>query len=365
MEKYEINVKLSQFKSKLNDLEKALDIPSLLERIKTNQEISTQKDFWDNNQKASQVLKQTSNLQKKYDTFFELKKKLDDIFDWLEISEENTDEWILLEEDINIFDKLIYAFSIDTLLNGKYDDNNCILEIHPGAGGTEANDWCLMLYDMYIKFCNKHNFKYDIISYLAGDEAGIKSVTLSISGDYAYGRLKSEIGVHRLVRISPFDSNKKRHTSFASVMVIPEIEDDNSIQLLDEDLNIDVYRSGGAGGQSVNTTDSAVRITHIPTGIVVTCQNERSQIKNKETAKKYLIAKLLEKQRIEEEEKLHKLQGTKMTIGWGSQIRSYVFQPYQMIKDHRSNYESFKIDDVFNGNLDEFINEYLKWSYEK
>ena len=247
-----------------------------------------------------------------------------------------------------------------TLLNGPYDTNNCILEIHPGAGGTESCDWASMLYRMYLRYCEKKNFKVELLDYQAGDEAGIKSVSIRVIGHYAYGYLKNEKGVHRLVRLSPFDSNNRRHTSFASVDITPEIENDNSIEIDDKDLKIDVYRSTGAGGQGVNTTDSAVRITHLPTKIVVTCQNERSQIQNKEQALKVLKSKLLLIKLEEQEKEMNKLKGEQMNIDFGSQIRSYVMHPYSMVKDHRTNIETSNVSKVMDGDIDMFIEENLK-----
>ena len=247
-----------------------------------------------------------------------------------------------------------------TLLNGPYDKNNCILEIHPGAGGTESCDWASMLYRMYLRYCENKKFKVELLDYQAGDEAGIKSVSIKVTGLYAYGYLKNEKGVHRLVRLSPFDSNNRRHTSFASVDITPEIENDNEVDLDDKDLKIDVYRSTGAGGQGVNTTDSAVRITHLPTKIVVTCQNERSQIQNKEQALKVLRSKLLLIKLEEQEKEMNKLKGEQMNIDFGSQIRSYVMHPYSMVKDHRTNIETSNVSKVMDGDIDMFIEENLK-----
>ena len=246
------------------------------------------------------------------------------------------------------------------LLNGPYDKNNCILDIHSGAGGTEACDWALMLYRMYTRWCEKKNYKIEILDYQDGEEAGIKSASLLIKGYNAYGYLKNEKGVHRLVRLSPFDSNNRRHTSFASIEVTPEIEQDNSIVIDEKDLKIDVYRSSGCGGQGVNTTDSAVRITHLPTKIVVTCQNERSQIQNKEQALKVLKNKLLLRKIEEQEQELNKIKGNQMNIEFGSQIRSYVMHPYSMVKDHRTNYETSNVNKVLDGYIDEFIESNLK-----
>ncbi len=246
------------------------------------------------------------------------------------------------------------------MLNGPYDKCNCILEIHPGAGGTESCDWASMLYRMYLRYCEKKNFKTEILDYQDGDEAGIKSVSIRVSGLNAYGYLKNEKGVHRLVRLSPFDSNNRRHTSFASVEVTPEIEQDNTIEIDEKDLKIDVYRSTGAGGQGVNTTDSAVRITHLPSKIVVTCQNERSQIQNKEQALRVLKNKLLLKKIEEQEEELNKIKGVQSNIDFGSQIRSYVLHPYSMVKDHRTNVETSNVTKVLDGDIDLFIESNLK-----
>ena len=246
------------------------------------------------------------------------------------------------------------------LLNEPYDKNNCILEIHPGAGGTESCDWANMLYRMYLRYCEKKNYKVELLDYQAGDEAGIKSVSILIKGTYAYGYLKNEKGVHRLVRLSPFDSNNRRHTSFASVDVSPDIEKDDSIEIDEKDLKIDVYRSTGAGGQGVNTTDSAVRVTHLPTKIVVTCQNERSQIQNKEQAIKVLKGKLLARKLEEQEKELNKIKGEQLNIDFGSQIRSYVMHPYSMVKDHRTEEETSNVNKVLDGDIDIFIESNLK-----
>ena len=249
---------------------------------------------------------------------------------------------------------------IETLLSGEFDKNNCILSIHPGAGGTEAQDWAEMLYRMYCRYAEKHGFKVKLLDYLDGDEAGLKSATILISGNYAYGYLKSEGGVHRLVRVSPFDASGRRHTSFASVEVMPELEDDSGIEIRDEDLEIETHRASGAGGQHINKTDSAVRIIHKPTGIVVGCQTERSQLQNKETCMKMLKAKLLEIKEREKLDKIDDIKGEKLNIEWGSQIRSYVFMPYTLVKDARTGYEDGNISSVMDGNIDEFINAYLK-----
>ena len=275
----------------------------------------------------------------------------------------NSDLYAEIEEifnTTNILENSIEKLEISTLLSGKYDSNNAILTIHPGAGGTEAQDWAEMLYRMYTRWASQNGYEVKELDYLYGDEAGIKSVTFSILGEYAYGYLKGEIGVHRLVRISPFDAGGRRHTSFASVEVLPEISEDIEIDINPDDLRIDTYRASGAGGQHINKTSSAIRITHIPTNIVVTCQSERSQIQNRETAMKMLKSKLLNLKEKENKEKIEDLKGIQMDIAWGSQIRSYVFCPYTLVKDHRTNYETGNVQAVMDGDLNGFIDSYLK-----
>lgn len=294
-------------------------------------------------------LKKVVNKVKSFEIVDDLKESLSDI----EMKE-------LVEEEIKkLYDEVI-SFETITLLNGEYDKNNCILEIHSGAGGTESCDWVNMLYRMYTRWCDTKNYKYEVIDVQAGDEVGLKNVSILIKGLYAYGYLKSEKGVHRLVRISPFDSNKRRHTTFASVEVIPEFDTSINVEIKDDDLKIDVYRSSGAGGQSVNTTDSAVRITHIPTKIVVTSQNERSQLKNKEKAMQILKNKLYLLTLEKKEKEINSLRGTHMDINFGSQIRSYVMHPYSMVKDHRTNTEDTNVLSVLDGNIDKFIESFLR-----
>lgn len=266
-----------------------------------------------------------------------------------------------LDDKIDTVTEEIQNFKTKLLLDEKYDSNNAILTINAGAGGTEACDWTEMLYRMYDRWSNRKDFKVEVLDSLSGEEAGIKSITLNIKGSYAYGYLKGEKGVHRLVRISPFDSNGKRHTSFTAVNVVPEIDDDVEVNIRPEDLKVDTYRASGAGGQHVNTTDSAVRITHIPTNTVVTCQKERSQLKNKETAMKILKSRLFEIELEKREKEMENIKGTESKIEWGSQIRSYVFQPYKMVKDHRTKAEEGNVDKVMDGDIDSFINEYLKF----
>jgi peptide chain release factor 2 len=360
MERYDVNKLITEFKQSIEDFHRAIQ-PDILEKKykELNQEMQDP-EFWSNTNKAKKITKEANSIRHKVDQYLYLKQKLTQLIDWAEISEEQTEEWELLEIDIAALQDELKAFELETILNGPYDENSAIVEIHPGAGGTESQDWADMLYRLYSRYAQRKKYKVEVIDYQSGDEAGIKSVTLLIKGAYAYGYLKAEKGVHRLVRISPFDSNARRHTSFASVDVLPEINDDIEIDIKDEDLKVDVYRSSGAGGQSVNTTDSAVRITHLPTNIVVTCQNERSQLKNKETAMTLLKAKLVAEEIRKQEENLKSIQGEQKDISWGSQIRSYVFHPYQMVKDHRTNYEVGNVDLVMDGDIDGFINAYLK-----
>ncbi len=360
MERYDVNKMITSFESRIEDLNKALN-PQRLKKEFDDLTLEMQTpDFWNDPNKARKVSKDATMIKDKIDQYQSLKNKYQQLVDWFEISEEDTEEWVILEEDIKTLENELKEFEIKILLNGPYDDHDAIIELHPGAGGTESQDWCDMLYRMYSRYAQRKRYKVEVLDYQAGDEAGIKSVTMRIKGDFAYGYLKAERGVHRLVRISPFDSNARRHTSFASLDVMPVIEDDIEVDIKDEDLKVDVYRSSGAGGQSVNTTDSAVRITHLPSGIVVTCQNERSQLKNKETAMKILKAKLLQEEIRKQEETLRNIKGEQKDIAWGSQIRSYVFHPYQMVKDHRTNFEVSQIDQVMDGDIDGFINAYLK-----
>ncbi len=319
-------------------------------------------DFWTNREKKDSVLSEISSKKETITNVEEIKNKVKDSIELLELIElePDTDIEQQIEKTIEDLPQEMEELNLLLLLNGPYDKNNCILDIHSGAGGTEACDWTLMLYRMYTRWCEKKNYKIELLDYQDGEEAGIKSASLLIKGYNAYGYLKNEKGVHRLVRLSPFDSNNRRHTSFASIEVTPEIEQDNSIEIDEKDLKIDVYRSSGCGGQGVNTTDSAVRITHLPTKIVVTCQNERSQIQNKEQAMKVLKNKLLLRKIEEQEQELNKIKGNQMNIEFGSQIRSYVMHPYSMVKDHRTNYETSNVTKVLDGNIDEFIESNLK-----
>ena len=339
-------------------------------------------DFWNDSVNSGNILKQINILKSKTEGYKKIKQDYEYASELLELVIEevvslkadlsNVDEQNLpndiqdelkeLSDLLKQIDKDLENLEIETLLSGKYDSNNAILTLHPGAGGTEAQDWVQMLYRMYSRWANANGYKLDEIDYLEGEEAGIKSVTFVIVGKYAYGKLKGEMGVHRLVRISPFDAGGRRHTSFASLEVLPEISEDIQIDINPDDLRIDTYRSSGAGGQHINKTSSAIRITHIPTGIVVSCQTQRSQTQNKETAMKMLKSKLLNLKEKEHKDKIEDLKGTQMDIAWGSQIRSYVFCPYTLVKDHRTNYEVGNVQAVMDGDLNGFIDSYLKWS---
>ena len=338
------------------------EVDSKLSEIKSLEEISNSSSFWNNSDRAQEVLKKINYLKEITSDVVSLKNTVNDNLEIISLLEEEYDSELFdsLVKSVSSLEKKIDSLELEVLLSGEYDHNNCILEIHSGAGGTEAQDWANMLYRMYERWCLSKGYKVQVLDILDGDEAGIKRVTLFVSGINAYGYLKCEKGIHRLVRLSPFDSNNKRHTSFASVDVVPEVDDTVDVEIKDEDLKIDVYRSGGAGGQSVNTTDSAVRITHIPTGIVVTCQNERSQLQNKEKALSILKGKLKLFEEEKKEAELASLKGDSKKIDFGSQIRSYVMHPYSMVKDHRTNVETSNVLKVLDGDLDMFIDGYLR-----
>ena len=319
-------------------------------------------DFWDDSDKAQALIAEMNAVKGSVDDYLKLQQEYDDATMMIELADEEGDEDVAAEvgETIKSLVNKLDEFELQLLLDQPYDKMNAILELHPGAGGTESQDWGEMLLRMYTRWAEKHGFKVEVLDYLAGDEAGIKSVTLSIKGYNAYGYLKAEKGVHRLVRISPFDSSGRRHTSFVSCDVVPEITEDVEVDIRTEDLKIDTYRASGAGGQHSNTTDSAVRITHLPSGVVVTCQNERSQIKNRERAMTMLRSKLYERKIEEQRKQLDEIRGEQSEIAWGSQIRSYVFHPYSMVKDHRTSVESGNVGAVMDGELDPFIDGYLR-----
>lgn len=323
----------------------------------------TDPSFWDNQDHAQDIIGKNNHLKKIVDAFNDINSAVDDIEVTHELLKEDFDEDMkeMLDEEVKETDEKIKTFELNILLNDEHDHLSAILELHPGAGGTESQDWAEMLLRMYQRYAESEGFKVETLDYLAGDEAGVKSVTISIKGVNAYGLLKAEKGVHRLVRISPFDSSGRRHTSFVSCEVTPQFDNNEiEIDIKPEDISIDTYRASGAGGQHINTTDSAVRITHHETGIVVTCQNERSQIKNREQAMKMLKSKLYQRKLEEQQAEIDEIKGEQKEIGWGSQIRSYVFHPYSMVKDHRTNHETGNTEKVMNGDLSPFIDAYLR-----
>ena len=339
---------LENLKNKLIELGNSININDLEIKQQYLEAQTTQEGFWNDNKKSAKVLGEMKQIKSKCLKFRELEKQTNE-----EIAKE-------VQKEVGVLRKQIEKFELETLLSGKYDANNAILTIHPGAGGTESQDWAEMLYRMYTRWATQNGYQVKELDYLEGEEAGLKSVTFEIIGENAYGYAKCEKGVHRLVRISPFDSGGRRHTSFASLEVLPEITDDIEIEINPDDLRIDTYRASGAGGQHINKTSSAVRITHIPTNTVVACQSERSQLQNRETAMKMLKSKLLDMKEKEQKEKIEDLKGEQKDIAWGSQIRSYVFCPYTMVKDHRTNYEVGNVEAVMDGEIQDFIEAYLK-----
>ena len=338
------------------------DIPGCQSKIKEYEKLMNEPSFWEDLDRSQKVNREIKHLKNRIDKYNNLRHRLEDTEILIGLGEEEEDLSVMDEvrEEVIKLDKDVGDLRLETLLSGPYDGNNAIISIHAGAGGTEAMDWASMLLRMYTRWCESKGYEVETLDLLPGEEAGVKSVTLGISGENAYGYLRAERGVHRLVRISPFDSSGRRHTSFASLSVMPEIDNSVEIDIKPEDLKIDTYRSGGAGGQHVNKTESAVRITHLPTGLVAQCQNERSQIQNRETAMKVLKSRLLEKMEMEALEKANEMKGEMKKIEWGSQIRSYVFHPYSMVKDHRTNEEMGNIQGVMDGDLDLFINSYLQ-----
>ncbi|HEX7058165.1 MAG TPA: peptide chain release factor 2 [Bacilli bacterium] len=354
--------KLKEAGKRLAELRGSLDLDLKLEQIADYEVKMAAPDFWDDNEKAQKLISEMNAVKSSVDEYQALAAECEDLELMLGLAEEENDESIVgeLEQGIRALVGKLQSFELSLLLNQPYDKSNAILELHPGAGGTESQDWAEMLLRMYRHWADDHNFKVEVLDYLPGDEAGIKSVTLLIKGHNAYGYLKAEKGVHRLVRISPFDASGRRHTSFVSCDVMPEIEDDVEIEIRPEDLKIDVFRSSGAGGQHVNKTESAVRITHLPTGIVTACQTERSQIQNRERAMKLLRAKLYERKMQEQERQMAEIRGEQTDIAWGNQIRSYVFHPYSMVKDHRTQVETGNVQAVMDGEIDPFIDAFLR-----
>ena len=358
----EIKYRLTPYEKELDEIKDALDLQNKEERIIELERTMEAPGFWDDMDKAQKYMKELKNLKDSIETYNNLKSLYDDILVLIEMGEESEDAEIAEEakSSMDEFASKVDEVKIKTLLSGEYDKYNAILKLNAGAGGTESCDWTSMLYRMYMRWAESKGFTTQVLDFLEGEEAGIKSITVQINGENAYGYLKSERGVHRLVRISPFNAAGKRQTSFASCDVMPDIEEDLDVEINDDDIRIDTYRSSGAGGQHINKTSSAIRITHLPTGIVVQCQNERSQLQNKDKAMKMLKAKLYLLKQQEEQEKKSGIRGEIKEIGWGSQIRSYVMQPYTMVKDHRTNEETGNVSSVLDGNIDQFINAYLK-----
>ncbi|MGN0412005.1 MAG: peptide chain release factor 2 [Lachnospiraceae bacterium] len=358
-----MKMEIQAYETPLAEVRDSLDLANKEKRIEELEMEMQAPNFWDDPEVSNKKMKESKNMKDIVDTMNGLSQQYEDILTLIEMGYEENDPEMIPEirAELDEFIETFENIRISTLLSGEYDKNNAILKLNAGAGGTESCDWCSMLYRMYTRWAERKGFTIDVIDYLDGDEAGIKSVTFQVNGENAYGYLKSEKGVHRLVRISPFNAQGKRQTSFVSLDVMPDIEEDLDVEVRDEDIRIDTYRSSGAGGQHINKTSSAIRITHFPTGIVVTCQNERSQHMNKDKAMQMLKAKLYMLKQEENAEKLSDIRGDVKDIGWGNQIRSYVMQPYKMVKDLRTEEETGNVDAVMDGAIDPFINAYLKW----
>lgn len=359
----QLKYEFEQFRGPVDDMEGSLDRPQKEGRIAEIEEEMNDPGFWENSEKSAALMKEMKNLKAEIAKYDKLKTSFEDVETLIEMAGEEDDDELVKEAEgeFSKFKEAFDEYKISKLLSGEFDHMDAILTLHAGAGGTESCDWADMLFRMYTRWAERHNFKSEVLDFLDGEEAGLKSVTVQISGLNAYGYLKSEKGVHRLVRISPFNAAGKRQTSFVSCDVMPDIEEDVDIEINDEDIRIDTYRSSGAGGQHINKTSSAIRITHIPTGIVVQCQNERSQHKNKDKAMQVLKSRLYVLKQEENAKNLAEIRGEVTEIGWGNQIRSYVMQPYTMVKDHRTNFEMGNAGAVLDGDIDGFINEYLKW----
>ncbi|AUZ40636.1 peptide chain release factor 2 [Bacillus paralicheniformis] len=362
MELAEIRQELENMATRLADFRGSLDLETKEARISELDEQMADPDFWGDQQKAQTIINEANALKDYVNTYNKLSESHEELQMTHDLLKEDPDQDLQNElvSELKSLTKQFNEFELQLLLSEPYDKNNAILELHPGAGGTESQDWGSMLLRMYTRWAERRGFKVETLDYLPGDEAGIKSVTLLIKGHNAYGYLKAEKGVHRLVRISPFDSSGRRHTSFVSCDVMPEFNEEIDIEIRTEDIKVDTYRASGAGGQHVNTTDSAVRITHLPTGVIVTCQTERSQIKNRERAMKMLKSKLYQRRIEEQQAQLDEIRGEQKEIGWGSQIRSYVFHPYSLVKDHRTNTEMGNVQAVMDGDIDSFIDAYLR-----
>ena len=368
MELIELRKELEEINKRITEFKTSLKIEDKTERVAEIENMMLEADFWNDSEAASLLVTESKSIKKELDEFSEMIDYLEHSEEMVEFLKDEDDEEIyqdLLETVVNLKES-VEDFSFRLLFSEEYDNNTAILEIHAGAGGTDATDWSELMLRMYERFFTKQGLKYSYLNYQSGDITGVKSATIKIEGDFAYGLLKGEKGVHRVVRISPFDPSGKRHTSFASIDVIPEFNDDEiNIEINNEDLKIDTYRAQGAGGQHINTTDSAVRITHLPTGIVVQSQSERSQIQNKDAAMKNLKSKLYQREIEEKEKELATIRGEQKDIGWGSQIRSYVFTPYTMVKDHRTNYEVSTVDKVMDGEIIDFIDAYLHYNMKE
>jgi len=362
MDKYEINRHLEDFTTRINELKKVVNLESLKQEISDLETKTYAPNFYDDQEKAQSVIKDLNRCKKKYEDFTNLINLLEELELYIQMAEEDESLEDEIEKVIATLEKALSKFEVEILLSGEYDDCDAIMEIHPGAGGTESQDWAEMLFRMYRRYAERNNFSFEVLDYQDGEEAGLKSATVLIKGHKAYGYLKSEHGVHRLIRISPFDANKRRHTSFVAITVTPQVDKNIDIEIHPEDIRVDTFRSSGAGGQHVNKTDSAVRITHLKTKIVVTCQNERSQIQNRERAFEILKSKLYQLELEEKQKKIKSLASTSQN-SFGSQIRTYTFHPYTLVKDSRTNYEVGNINAVMDGEIDGFINAYLKSEY--
>ncbi|ELI5406898.1 peptide chain release factor 2 [Staphylococcus pseudintermedius] len=367
MELSELKRNLDSYSAKLEQLRGSLDLENKETNIQEYEEMMADPQFWDNQERAQTIIDQNNAIKSVVNNYYEVAETLEEMIATYELLQEEYDDEMKddLEQEVIGFQTKVDQFELQLLLDGEHDANNAILELHPGAGGTESQDWTNMLLRMYQRYCEQQGFKVEIVDYQAGDEAGVKSVTMLVKGHNAYGYLKAEKGVHRLVRISPFDSSGRRHTSFASCDVIPEFNNEKiEVEINSDDITVDTFRASGAGGQHINKTESAIRITHHPTGIVVNNQNERSQIKNREAAMKMLKAKLYQLELEQKEQELAAIRGEQKDIGWGSQIRSYVFHPYSMVKDHRTNEETGNVNAVMDGEIGPFIEAYLRYQMQ-
>ena len=365
LENYEISKKIIEFNTRYSELATSIDLDKLNKEIEELEQEMNDPNIWSNQEKSSRVLKKIKEVKDKIKSMNDIKTSIDDLtfyFDMKKNGEMVDDE---ISSLIDSLENDLSNFEVRMLLSKEFDDCDAIIDMHPGAGGTESQDWCSMLFRMYTRFAERSGYDVEVLDYLDGEEAGIKSVSFMIKGDHAYGRLRGEQGVHRLVRISPFDAGARRHTSFCAVSVTPNVDRDINIEIKPNDIRVDTYKSSGAGGQYINKTESAIRITHLKTGIVVTCQTQRNQIQNREVAMRILKAKLYQLEQEEQMKKMKELSGEVSANSFGSQIRSYVFHPYSLVKDHRTNYESFNTNAVMDGDIDGFINAYLKSPYNK